>query len=110
MKGKIDSHGFLHIARGLRDEMQQYCPAGGNNQQYAETICGDWCPLFGEPKKQIASRDEPCNVTTCRIVDGIEHKTIYHTHKEVLYETGRTELPICQDRVLTFDKFTDERE
>jgi len=45
-----------------------------------EVPCGDWCPLFWEPGELVPTAP------------------------------GLTLLKICNDRILTFTKFTDERE
>ena len=59
MKIKIDADGFLHIWRG-GEFKTQVCPHNRmvalgedwDTNEYIEKfrICGDWCPLFGEPK------------------------------------------------------------
>lgn len=43
MKIKIDVGGYLHLERKC-EMKQQLCPQSDN-----DAICGDWCPLFGEP-------------------------------------------------------------
>lgn len=50
MKGKVNSIGRLIIVRGNKTEQEQWCP-------FADDLsCGDWCPLFGEPKIPNNSR------------------------------------------------------
>jgi len=44
MKIKINKDGYLLIKRG-KDFSPQFCP-----RQAGYIYCGDWCPLFGEPK------------------------------------------------------------
>jgi hypothetical protein len=78
MEGKLNVRGWLYVSRkGLMTG--QYCPfsAGGDDSK-----CGDWCPLFGEPRST-----------------GVHNN---HTHEE--YYT----LEVCK-RILEFDSFTDER-
>ena len=48
-----------------------------------ELLCGDWCPLFGEPTQYYS--------------DG------------VVVANGKTLLTLCH-KTLVFDEFTDERE
>lgn len=52
MKGKISylndgGSGHLRIFRGSKFKTQ-YCPYYTDSGQ--SSACGDWCPLFGEPK------------------------------------------------------------
>lgn len=70
LKGKIDAQGFFYIKRG-KEYKPQECRYAGE--------CGDWCPLFGEPK---------------------EGK---------LYNKKCIDLTICHRRWLVFDEFIDER-
>lgn len=88
MEGKIDSKGWLQIQRpsGVKG---QFCPVYGDSLH-----CGDWCPLFGEPISQRIG--EPAMIS-----HGVAHGGYGFT--------GKTELQICQNRTLVFDKFTDER-
>jgi len=78
VKGKIDKAGILFIERGKRMAVQN-CP-------FKECRCGDWCPLFSEPR-QVAL------------------DTLYQSDKKV-----EAILIICHGRTLVFDHFTDERE
>ena len=69
MKGKIDSNGWLRIERGGKERLQE-CPYTQktfqvNNRTMREP-CGDWCPLFGEPKWEIDGKSaiiEVCHRT-----------------------------------------------
>ena len=47
MKGRIDRHGSLLLQRGTKFKPLS-CPFQEN-----ETLCGDWCPLFGEPVNHL---------------------------------------------------------
>ncbi|MCP4756363.1 MAG: hypothetical protein GY866_36330 [Proteobacteria bacterium] len=49
MRGRINKDGIIHIQRG--GEMRlQYCPFFSVSSAGIEpTVCGDWCPLFGDP-------------------------------------------------------------
>lgn len=87
MKGKITKHngfsGALMIARG-KFWRAAMCP-----EQKKTTNCGDWCVKFGEPVEFLdwyestgTRLDKPFKVIT---------------------------LQICQDRLLRFDEFEDER-
>jgi len=78
MQGTINKFGFLKIQRGQGLTIQQ-CPFR------ASSYCGDWCPLFGEPRYDQAvpaysQTRNPCHIT------------------------------ICHNRILELDNFTDERE
>ncbi len=79
MKGKIDKLGYLWIERAnLYITMkEQHCL-----EHPKTTICGHWCPQFGEPEPIYAGE----NITPDLI-----------------------EVEICQGRVLQFDEFADER-
>ena len=59
MKGRIDENGDLWLMRGGGDRMQE-CP-------HADTLvlCGDWCPLFGEPHV-MAERPTFTRLVLCR--------------------------------------------
>ena len=51
MNGKISKEGDLYIERaGVMKP--QFCPHNpyGVGSDNGMTACGDWCPLFGEPK------------------------------------------------------------
>lgn len=55
MKGKIDNNGWLWIERGSKEKLQE-CPfmqRAFEVNDIAIAPCGDWCPLFGEPKLEI---------------------------------------------------------
>ncbi len=56
MEAFIDKGGNFFIKRGNRLK-NQACPYD------AETYCGDWCPLFGEPVK---IRTETTAINICR--------------------------------------------
>jgi hypothetical protein len=97
--GKIDKDGFLEIKRGNTYKTQM-CPFntdivtnedGGfvKNMAPGGASCGDWCPQFGEPAIELIGNMRDGVMTT---IDG----------------DGVT-LPICQGRILVFNKFTDER-
>ena len=48
MKIKIDADGILWIERaGVLKE--QFCPFDPGDGDDKCVMCGDWCPLFGEP-------------------------------------------------------------
>lgn len=82
LKGKIDEEGYLNIVRG-KEYKEQLCPL----PQFADfdvKYCGDWCPQFGEPlRMQIQST-----------IDMIKQSV---------------DLRICQNRILYFYEFIDER-
>ena len=60
MKGKINIGGFLEILRG--DGMEkQYCPF-----RHTVSRCGDWCPLFGEPREAANLSTANYHVDLCR--------------------------------------------
>jgi len=84
MKGGISSGGYLWIKRGKEERKYQVCPFISNSEE--EVWCGDWCPHFGEPEFH-----EMTNLFTGEI-------------------TKEWTLRICQNRVLTFKEFIDERE
>lgn len=71
MRGKINSDGFLEILCGV-EYKRQICPLDPDCGK-----CGDWCPLFSEP------RGFPGYSTTC--------------------------VDICNDKILEFDEFLDNR-
>jgi len=48
MKGKIGSDGALYLERG-GELKTQYCPFETPAGSAGPSVCGDWCPLFGEP-------------------------------------------------------------
>ena len=48
MKAKIDKSGRLLIERA-GNMVAQCCPFDSSDGGYE---CGDWCPLFGEPKSE----------------------------------------------------------
>ena len=50
MKGKINSYGNLLIERAGKMK-PQICPAGFDENRLP-AFCGNWCPLFGEPRKE----------------------------------------------------------
>lgn len=50
MKAHITPSGFLHIERSGKMK-PQICPMNNNKQ-----MCGDWCPMFGEPKWEEVTR------------------------------------------------------
>jgi len=64
MKGEISKNGFLSIERAGKMK-KQYCP-------YADDeACGDWCPMFGEPKTvytmKNTQRGEAVVLQICRM-------------------------------------------
>ena len=80
MKGKIDYYGHLYIKRDEeRGYIPQQCPYSPIEDE-ERTQCGDWCPLFGGVVKTNEWNDNYITIIT-----------------------------ICQDRVLTFEDFTDGR-
>jgi len=81
MKGKIDKFGHLFIYRKSRYRAQ--CCPFINSSENMSICCGDWCPHFGEPEfHEIPSAG--------KII------------KEWI-------LRICQNKILVFDEFIDER-
>jgi len=87
MKGKIDSNGWLRIDRGGKERLQE-CPfmqRAFEVNDIAIAPCGDWCPLFGEPKT-------------------VKLNTL---HKADMKE--ETALVICHGKCLVFDQLTDDR-
>lgn len=79
MKAKIDKDGFLYIERaGVMK--RQHCP------YVDEQICGDWCPLFGEP--QILTKHSRISTTS--------------------YETKIPIIVLC-NKTLELEELTDER-
>ena len=50
MKAHITSAGFLELERNGKIK-PQICPMNGNRH-----MCGDYCPLFGEPKREEVTR------------------------------------------------------
>lgn len=91
MKGRIDKDGTLYIKRDSRHDGTTYCPFQQTNLWGKDVMCGDWCPLFGEPYPHT-ERANPAN--------GLDRRMV---------ETGQTVLMLCQT-ALIFDEFTDERE
>lgn len=79
MKGKIDENGWLNIERA-GEMKEQECPFAN--------MCGDWCPLFGEPDTTI---------TKIAFMGGT-----------LVNEKAETRLKICRAELL-FDEFSDER-
>ena len=57
MKGKINEKGYLEIKRTTR-YMVQWCPFSNG-----QSMCGDWCPLFGEP---VYEKDGRVLLTICQ--------------------------------------------
>ena len=53
MNVKINERGFLYVER-VGAWNGQYCPYG----RIDESQCGDWCPLFGEPRALALEPDE----------------------------------------------------
>jgi len=80
MEGKIDKDGNLEIKRGKKYKVQACFYSGG------EAACGGWCPQFGEPDFY-------------KNADGVTD----------VHESYSALLKICQNRLLNFDKFVDER-
>jgi len=77
MKGKLNEFGELFIYRGHRYK-PQYCPFI-NSVNDMVVFCGDWCPLFSEPK---------------RIRNGLKEYW---------------KIDICNGKSLIFEEFKDER-
>jgi hypothetical protein len=90
MKGKIDKYGHLYIIR-VRAEIAQFCPLHDNDLDGRLHVCGDWCPLFGEPYPHTERRNP---------FSALDLSTEL---------TGKTALSLCH-KTLIFDEFTDERE
>jgi len=80
-RGKIDKNGHLFLWRAGKWK-QQYCYQSGER-----VYCGDLCPLFGDP--------EPGGEIS---MDG-----------KKFHEDGTITLSICDDTILVFDNFKDER-
>ena len=91
MKGKIDKDGNMCIERDSRHDGAVYCPFQQTNFWGKDVMCGDWCPLFGEPYPHTERRN-PFNA--------LDLSTEL---------TGKTALSLCHT-TLIFDEFTDERE
>ena len=73
MKGKIDENGNLYIERGASLKIQ-FCPFVTDKSYKVENKllpvpCGDWCPLFGEPKLEDG--------TNSAILDLCNHKQLF---------------------------------
>lgn len=49
MKIIISEKGHLYIFRGNRYR-EQYCPYSALDSNGFGARCGDWCPMFGEPR------------------------------------------------------------
>ena len=94
-KGKITSMGWLYIQRGGKHKLQ-YCPFALDESDGSHCRCGDWCPLFGEP------REEEREVDMDNSQLGLYNPAVTHV------VTGRTELCLCK-KTLVFDEFVDER-
>jgi len=99
MTGKIDTEGTL-----WRDGKKLYCPL--NASPNCACYCGDWCPAFREPFREV-------DVTMSHgIVDGELAWTDLGTgvvNREGPY-SGRTRLRLCSMvGELVFDEFVDER-
>ena len=101
MKIKIDADGFLHIWRG-GEFKTQVCPHNRmvalgedwDTNEYIEKfrICGDWCPLFGEPERY----------THC---DWGERD-----RKEGFYERDKVCIALCRKNLVVYaEDITDER-
>ncbi len=86
MKGGISSGGYLWIKRGKEERKYQVCPFISDTEE--EVWCGDWCPHFGEPK-----------------IEWLAEKKLTGETNFVKYWTLR----ICQNKILVFDEFIDER-
>ena len=63
MKIKISRNGNLEIERA-GEWKEQYCPHCPRIPE--ERLCGDYCPLFGEPKYRTGLGEQ----TTLEICDG----------------------------------------
>ena len=81
MEGRINYDGSLAIKRGSTFKNQE-C-------RFENMPCSDTCPLFGEPRAEI-------KLSTMNDNFG-------------WHETGKTELRICSNTTLIFDKFEDKR-
>jgi hypothetical protein len=70
MNGKISKESELHIERnGVMKP--QFCPYNpyGLRSDNGMTACGDWCPLFGDPR--------PEHGTASAILDLCNHKQLF---------------------------------
>lgn len=74
MKGRIDESGTLWLERGGK-ERAALCPFHVSSYQYPmpggsgsnRAVCGDWCPLFGEPKPiAVYEAKDQTTLTLCR--------------------------------------------
>ena len=63
MKATITSGGVLNIER-IGTLKECFCPFEPNAE--ASTVCGDWCPLFGEP-----------SIQSKQVILQLCHKTLY---------------------------------
>jgi len=100
MKGKIDKDGNMCIERDSRHDGAVYCPFQQTNFWGKDVMCGDWCPLFGEPyphteRRKSRKRRERGEAGRR---EGLSTEL-----------TGKTALSLCHT-TLIFDEFTDERE
>lgn len=91
MKGKIDKNGNLRIERDSRRDGTTYCPFQQTNFWGKDVLCGDRCPLFGEPYQHTERRNP---------FSALDLSTEL---------TGKTALSLCH-KTLIFDEFTDERD
>lgn len=93
--GKINKDGFLHIQRGAELKAQS-CPHGPY-PAYSDrtTLCGDWCPLFGEPDPQKIIIHEHADL-------GMYMESLPDHYSPV------TVLSLCSGEI-HFEKFEDER-
>jgi hypothetical protein len=104
VKGTITDKGLLAIERAGRIQPQG-CPFQPHDDDqfpgYGATLCGDWCPHFGEPEREV-----DLSMTSYRELDGTR---VWANNRTDGPYTGRTILRLCHGTVLTFDEFTDER-
>ncbi len=84
MKGRITEQGILGISRRGTENIQE-CPYRSSTED--PFPCGDWCPLFGEPRTVVVNYDTNGEIT--------EYSTTY--------------LRLCRADI-QFDEFVDERE
>ena len=93
MKGKISIDGFLSIMRVVDYELQ-VCPFTNRVTDKEDSFpCGDWCPLFGEPKT-----DSGGSILISAIREAYDLEPI----------EPPTHLELCK-KELTFSDFDDER-
>lgn len=73
MNGMIDEKGFLLIERG--DIMKaQICPM--TRTDGCARVCGDWCPLFGDPEPELHRYNDLDGKPTGKTLLSLCHTTL----------------------------------